>query len=95
MNMNPSKKQCEIARAMTKSNASDDVIKHELKKLTEAEWYEQCSILDKFLQKYNIPFDKGYQLANIDFINIGAANGVDEATVFVAYMEWRNREVYK
>ena len=92
MNMNPSKKQCEIARVMTKSNASDDVIRAELRKLTESEWYVQCSILHKSLQKYNIPFDKGYQLANIDFSNIGAANGVDEATVFVAYMEWRNRK---
>lgn len=91
MNMNPSKKQCEIARAMTNSNASNDVIKSELKKLTESEWYEQCAILDKFLQKYHIPFDKGYPLAKADFINIGTANGVDEATVFIAYMEWRNR----
>lgn len=49
MNINPSNKQCEIARAMTNSNASNDVIKSELKKLTESEWFEQCAILDKFL----------------------------------------------
>ena len=92
MNMNPSKKQCELARVMTSSNVPDGVIKKELRKLTESEWFEQCAILDKFLQKYHIPFDKGYPLAKADLINIGTANGVDEATVFVAYMEWRNRE---
>lgn len=91
MNMNPSSKQCEIARAMTKSSVSDDVIREELRKLTESEWNEQCSILDRALQKYNEPFDKAFHKAQTDFVNIGAANGVDEATVFVAYMEWRNR----
>ena len=70
---------------------TDEVIKKELRELTESEWFEQCAILDKFLQKYHIPFDKGYPLAKADFINIGTANGVDEATVFIAYMEWRNR----
>lgn len=91
MNMKPSSKQCEIARAMTKSNASDDVIREELRKLTESEWDVQCSILDNELREHNAPFDKGFPIMVDDFINIGAANGVDEATVFVAYMEWRNR----
>lgn len=91
MNMNPSRKQCEIARAMTKSNVSDDVIREELRRLTESEWNEQCSILDNELKEHNAPFDKGFPIMVDDFVNIGAANGVDEATVFVAYMEWKNR----
>lgn len=92
MNKNPSSKQCEIARAMTKSNASDDAIRNELSKLTEVEWYEQCVILDEILKKHDAPFDKAFPIAVSDFVNIGAANGVDEATMFVAYMEWKNRE---
>lgn len=91
MNKKPSNKQCEIARAMTRSKASNEVIREELKKLTKAEWYEQCAILDKFLEEYNAPFDKAFHIMVGDFVNIGAANGVDEATVFVAYMEWKNR----
>lgn len=89
----PSNRQCEVARAMTKSKASNEVIRSELKKLTESEWNEQCGILDRVLQKHNAPFDKAFHIACIDFINIGAANGVDEATVFVAYMEWKNRQI--
>lgn len=92
MNMNPSNRQCEVARAMTQSDAPNDVIREELKKLTEAEWYEQCAILDKFLEEHNAPFDKAFHIMVGDFINIGAANSVDEATVFVAYMEWKNRD---
>lgn len=90
-NMNPSKRQCEIARVMTKSEASDAVIKSELKKLTDAEWNEQCTILDRILKKHDAPFDKGFHTLCIDFINIDAANGVNEATVFVAYMNWLNQ----
>lgn len=91
MNLNPSDRQCEIARAMTKSEASNEVIREELKKLTESEWSEQCTILDKFLKEHDTSFDNGFHIMVGDFINIGAANGVDEATVFVAYMEWKNR----
>ena len=91
MNMKPSTKQCEIARAMTKSKATDSQITKELATMTESEWCKQCEILDKFLSKHNIPLDKGWDLLCIDFISIASANQVDEATVFVAYMEWLNR----
>lgn len=91
MNMKPSNKQCELARTMTQSKASNNTIRKELNKLTEAEWNEQCAILDKILQKHNAPFDKAFHIMVDDFNNIGTANGIDKATVFVAYMEWRNR----
>ncbi len=92
MNMNPNNRQCEVARVMTQSKASNEVIRNELKKLTESEWNEQCAILDKALEKHNAPFDKGFHIMVADFADIGVANGVDKATVFVAYMEWNYKQ---
>lgn len=91
MNMKPSSKQCEIARAMTRSEVTNSQIMRELSTMTESEWDKQCEILDKFLKEHNISFDKGWDLLCTDFINIAAANQVDEATLFVAYMDWMNR----
>ena len=90
---NPSDRQCEIARAMTKSNASDEQITKELSTMTANEWEEQCRILDKALVEHNMPFDKGWNIMCADFINIGAANSVDEATVFVAYMDLKSQHI--
>lgn len=90
---NPSDRQCEIARAMTKSNASDEQITKELSIMTALEWEEQCQILDKVLKEHNMPFDKGWNIMCADFINIGAVNSVDEATVFVAYMDLKSNHI--
>lgn len=88
MKMNPSSRQCEIARAMTKSQATNEQITKELAGLTTTEWYEQCKILDDFLMESKVLLDMGWELLCTDFYNIAAANDVDEATLFVAYMEW-------
>lgn len=87
-NMKPSIRQCEIARVMTRSQATDEQITKELASMTTTEWYKQCKILDNFLFAHDMPLDKGWDLLCSDFYNIAAANEVDEATLFVAYMEW-------
>lgn len=87
----PSNRQCEVARLLTKSNMSDGEITQELTSLTTEEWDMQCEMVDKMLIKHNMPFDKGWNIMCEDFINIATANGVNEATVFVAYMEWIQR----
>ena len=91
MNMKPSTKQCEIARAMTRSEATDLQITKELATMTESEWYKQCEILNNFLIAHNMPLDKGWDIFCNDFYNIASSNQVDEATLFVAYMSWLNR----
>ena len=91
MNMNPSFRQCQVARAMTRSQATNEQIVRELASMTETEWSVQCEILDKFLVANDVSFDKGWDLMCIDFCNIASANDVDEATLFVAYMEWLNK----
>lgn len=91
MNRNPSNRQCEMARLMTKSCITNAQIKEELHKLSDTDWDVQCNILDKLLLEHNASFDKAFPVAVNDFRNIGATNGVNEATVFVAYMEWKNK----
>lgn len=88
MKMNPSRRLCEIARMMTKSQATNEQITKELASMTKEEWSEQCGILDRFFNKYNISFYQRWEWAHIDFCNIAAANDVDEATLLIAYMEW-------
>ena len=85
-------KQCDVARVMTLSEATNETIRSELKKLSSVEWDEQCTILDSLIHKHDMPFDKGYPIMVADFINIGAANEVDEATVFIAYMNWLSKQ---
>lgn len=52
------------------------------------EWDEMCTVLDDLLQKHNTSFDKGWNTMVNDFISVSAPNGIDEATLFVAYMNW-------
>ena len=73
------------------ANHNKYVIKKDEIVSCDTEWNEQCTILDRILKKHDAPFDKGFHTLCIDFINIGAANGVNEATVFVAYMNWLNQ----
>lgn len=87
----PNNKQCEIARAMTRSEATDLQITKELATMTETEWYKQCEILNDFLIAHNKPLDEGWNIFCDDFCTIAAANQVDEATLFVAYMNWLNK----
>lgn len=91
MNIKPSSIQCAVARLMTNSTASDDVITHELNSVTEKEWNEMCLVLDSILKKHDDPFDKGKTMMVADFVNVGAANGVNEATLFIAYMNWKSK----
>lgn len=92
MNMKPSNRQCELARAITKSEASDHLIEKELNCTTQEEWDEMCAVLDKLLIKHNRPFDDmGWESLVEDFISVSAPEGIDEATLFIAYMNWMNK----
>lgn len=84
----PCNKQCILARAMTRSVATDEQIYAELSSVSQAEWNKQCKILDNFLIAHDMPLDEGWNLMCNDFYNIASANHVDNATLFVAYMDW-------
>ena len=82
----PEHKQCELARAWTKSTVSDEQIKSELMSKTDAEWCLWSEIMDKILSVKNISLDKGRVI-----FQIGSVNNIDSATLFVAYMNWKNK----
>lgn len=84
----PSINQCKLARAITRGNASDEQIYRELKSMSQSEWDKQCKILNNFIIAHDMPLDEGWALMRNDFYNIASANQVDEATLFVAYMNW-------
>ena len=54
MNRKPSYRQCELARAMTRSSVTDLQITRELASMTTEEWSKQCKILDNFLIAHDI-----------------------------------------
>lgn len=92
MNMKPNNRQCELARAITRSKATDQRITKELNCTPQEEWNEMCKVLDNLLIKHNRPFDdKGWNITVEDFVSVSAPNGIDEATLFVAYMNWMNQ----
>lgn len=88
MNKKPSNRQCEIARLLTRSEATDERITKELNCTSMEEWDEMCAVLDDLLKKHDTSFDKGWNTMVEDFISVSAPEGIDEATLFVAYMNW-------
>ena len=56
--------------------------------MSQTEWDKQCEILNNFIIAHNMPLDEGWALMRNDFYNIASANHVDNATLFVAYMNW-------
>ena len=87
----PSNRQCKIARLLTGGKASDEQIYREFNSMSQTEWGKQCEILNNFIVAHNMPLDEGWALMRNDFYNIASANQVDEATLFVAYMNWLPR----
>ena len=88
----PSNRQCKLARLLTGGKASDEQIYRELNSMSQPDWDKQCEILNNFIVAHNMPLDEGWALMRNDFYNIASANQVDEATLFVAYMEWLNKK---
>ena len=88
----PSNKQCQLARVITGGSATDDQIYIQLNSLSQSEWNKQCEILNNFIIAHNIPLDEGWSLMRNDFYNIASANRVDNATLFVAYMNWLSQK---
>lgn len=87
----PSNRQCKIARLLTGGKASDEQIYREFNSMSQTEWDKQCEILNNFIVAHNMPLDEGWALMRNDFYNIASANQVDEATLFVAHMNWLPR----
>lgn len=88
--MRPIDRECEIARAMTNSDATNEQIIAEYSAVSLADWNDKCKRLDKVLSDSNLGLDDGWSAICVHFWNEAVCDTpeVDEATLFVAYMEW-------
>lgn len=86
--------QYEIAKIVTNNQISDEEIDKELALLSQEEWNEQCTLLDKMMKEH-VKDCKEKQAEDAilqDLINVGAANDVSETTVWLAYLKWLDVE---
>lgn len=88
MNLKPNNRQCELVRVMTKSDVSNEQIIKDLEHTSQEEWNQMCLILDRSLKRHNMSFDKGQNFLVEDIISVSTANGVNEASLFIAFMNW-------
>ena len=86
-----SKKQCEIARAFTQSNATDSQINLEYWRLNDSQKKASCKKLSAKLIELNIPIDKGWPLLKNDFESIAKELDIDPTTLFCVFMDWQSK----
>ncbi len=86
--------QYKIAKIVTKNQISDERIDIELAALSQEEWNEQCAVLDKMMKEHvESRKDKPAEEVMLqDLINVGVANNVSEATLWIAYLKWMEVE---
>lgn len=87
--------QYEIAKMACQKWIPDEVIDKELASLSREEWDKQCVMLNEIMKKHvdNCKSESEKEEVMLqDLINMGAANNVDEITVWVAYMKWMGAE---
>ncbi|WP_312645381.1 hypothetical protein [Hydrogenoanaerobacterium sp.] len=85
-------KQCDIAKSMTESNATNEIICKQVINTPQIVKQESCQIIDTLLKKHNLPFDKGFGIMKDDFKNIANKYNIDPASLFWIYMEWLKSE---
>lgn len=91
----PSHHQCELARVLMKSNVTDKQIVDDLLSMKKSVWYIICENLDETLKEHSDSFDRGRDQMIKDFRKVAGMNRVDEASVYIAYMNWKNRKNVK
>ncbi len=83
--------QAEIARAMTGSTLSDDKIFEQVSNMNPSVKNQSSKEVDTLVKVYDGKFDKVFANNRIGFNIIANKYGIDGATLFWIYMDWRNR----
>lgn len=81
--------QCKIARLMTNSTATDQLIVKQVQGTNALEKKEACVIIDTLLIRHNTTFDKAFPQIVEDFSSIASKYKIDPASLFWIYMEWK------
>ena len=74
-----------------KSNVTDKQIIDDLLSMKKSVWYIICENLDETLKEHSDAFDRGHNQMIRDFRKVAGMNRVDEASVYIAYMSWKNK----
>ena len=86
--------QYEIAKMVTNNQIPDEEIDKELALLSQEQWNEQCTLLDKIMKEHveNCKDKPAEEVMLQDLINVGVANNVRETTVWIADLKWMEVE---
>ncbi len=87
----PSKKQCELARVITKDSAIDAKINAEYSSMSEPDKSAAIKEINKLSEQYHIPFDKGIGIVQKDFASIASKYGISPSTLFCIYMDSKQK----
>ena len=77
---------------MTGSTVSDEIILHNVVITNYLVKEEASRLVNKLLEKHNLPFDKAYPLMQVDFNRIATKYDLDVAALFWIYMEWKGKK---
>ena len=83
-------KQYEIARIITKSYISDEVIDKELSVLTKEEWDKHCMLIDTKIKEVVEGLEKAVQEdAMLQALkSVSLESGISATVLWIAYLKW-------
>lgn len=81
-------RQLELARVMTGSKATNDMIIGEIKAISDKDKNIMCKKLDAILKEHEKPIDQGWKCLKDDFSAVASEYNVDVASLYYFYMEW-------
>lgn len=85
--------QCNIARLMTKSDVTDEIIISEVSSINPLIKNEASAVVDVLLRELDgVSFDKAFPKIEAKFVAVAEKYGIDKASLFWMYMEWRGNK---
>ena len=83
-----SSRECQMARLMTGSDATDDQISQEYAAMLGSNRRVAALRLDEAVRRCGLPFEQAWERALKDFRELAAQYRVSPATLFCLYLEW-------
>ena len=87
-------RQLELARVVTGSTATNDLISREVESISEKDKNSMCQKLDAILKEHEMPIDQGWKCLKEDFSVVAAEYNIDTASLFAIYMVWLHSGVH-
>jgi hypothetical protein len=85
----PSARQCERARQITGSKASDIEINIQCNGINGADKFILSNSIEKLLRTHNVQIEDGWKMFKQEFQSIALEYLVDPAAAFCIYKDWK------